>query len=134
MGSSPRVRGTAKKDATNLIALGIIPACAGNSPQYRAGGGLDEDHPRVCGEQTLLDLYAVDDWGSSPRVRGTAVFVRLFNMFHGIIPACAGNSTSRVRPSSEIWDHPRVCGEQLIEVIAKMPGTGSSPRVRGTAN
>ena len=30
------------------------------------------------------------------------------------------------------WDHPRVCGEQIIKVTLDDSKEGSSPRVRGT--
>ena len=51
---------------------------------------------------------------------------------HGIIPACAGNSALNVSVFSYKRDHPRVCGEQLLDEVALMPRSGSSPRVRGT--
>ena len=49
-GSSPRVRGTPKWPWRCRTAAGIIPACAGNTPQGRTARTWCRDHPRVCGE------------------------------------------------------------------------------------
>ena len=51
----------------------------------------------------------------------------------GIIPACAGNSSDKLRIKEATWDHPRVCGEQLTSLYLVTLLIGSSPRVRGTA-
>ena len=50
-GSSPRVRGTARRLFTTTDGDGIIPACAGNSNAKEASAAFKRDHPRVCGEQ-----------------------------------------------------------------------------------
>ena len=52
-GSPPRVRGTDFACQGGLRAVGITPACAGNSAfrHYRLWGA--QDHPRVCGEQMV---------------------------------------------------------------------------------
>ena len=69
--------------------------------------------------------------GSSPHVRGART--RLFDSCEetGIIPACAG-STSTVRGWSRLrWDHPRMCGEHGGVFSRGNPRAGSSPHVRG---
>ena len=50
-GSSPRVRGAAKRRVAFVAALGIIPACAGSSKLVHDKSFRVRDHPRVCGEQ-----------------------------------------------------------------------------------
>ena len=50
----------------------------------------------------------------------------------GIIPAYAGNTTSRAAPCPDAWDHPRVCGEHQCFAEYARKGGGSSPRMRGT--
>ena len=53
---------------------------------------LDEDHPRVCGEQLDHNKIKSPVLGSPPRVRGTVKSLRHpFGAFR-ITPACAGNS------------------------------------------
>ena len=53
-GSSPRVRGTDNKERFDIDVPGIIPACAGNSLAHYVATLCNRDHPRVCGEQSLI--------------------------------------------------------------------------------
>ena len=65
-------------------------------------------------------------------MRGTLHSIAVCGTQLGIIPAYAGNTWlsdgSRCRPG----DHPRVCGEHLVELFRHLAGSGSSPRMRGT--
>ena len=72
-GSSPRVRGTPRSLPLLRVGVGIIPACAGNTPQSWGRRAATGDHPRVCGEHGRLDNLRKAQAGSSPRVRGTLV-------------------------------------------------------------
>ena len=70
--------------------------------------------------------------GSSPRVRGTLTRARCSDGRSRFIPACAGNSTERIRIML-LWPvHPRVCGELPPARRLVLGAFGSSPRVRGT--
>ena len=89
------------------------------------------DHPRVCGEQTSSMLVRKVHLGSSPRVRGADYHVGADRHHAGIIPACAGSSSSTLLGTSCPRDHPRVCGEQAGHGQAGGVMDGSSPRVRG---
>ena len=111
-GSSPRVRGTDTRCASYYNALGIIPACAGNSAILILNMDRHGDHPRVCGEQNGYVGKEVPILGSSPRVRGTGSPYRAYLSIR--------------------WDHPRVCGEQGQGKYTFIGEKGSSPRVRGT--
>ena len=70
-GSPPRVRGTGLLRICTRNPHRITPACAGNSPLVEAGWTEDKDHPRVCGEQLIFNIYYSIGPGSPPRVRGT---------------------------------------------------------------
>ena len=133
-GSPPRVRGTVDVYNAPNVFIGITPACAGNSGGRAGGGGEAPDHPRVCGEQQLLHVYALQGRGSPPRVRGTAALAGKRAHIVGITPACAGNSSLPTRPNNAIKDHPRVCGEQRFDFASEVGGIGSPPRVRGTVH
>ncbi len=133
-GSSPRVRGTADTSGNVQVAVGIIPACAGNSSLSRSRLASSRDHPRVCGEQTFLIDFLRYITGSSPRVRGTDTRCASYYNALGIIPACAGNSAILILNMDRHGDHPRVCGEQNGYVGKEVPILGSSPRVRGTGS
>ena len=130
-GSSPRVRGTRALSCARVPRPGIIPACAGNTGGWQLLVGRHGDHPRVCGEHPRSSSLTMPPAGSSPRVRGTLTAMmygvacagssprvrgtrRVHSRPHGadgIIPACAGNTSSPSRVIYQPGDHPRVCGE-----------------------
>ena len=132
-GSSPRVRGTARRRGHAHALPGIIPARAGNSHDQGTCAACGGDHPRACGEQGRSAARGRTPWGSSPRVRGTAPVGTLVRARLGIIPARAGNSPSRRVRGGAARDHPRACGEQPGCTPSFAQLLGSSPRVRGTA-
>ena len=98
-GSPPRVRGKPFARSRLLFVFGITPACAGKTnPELRYSRG-EEDHPRVCGENTDSPNPQTPQPGSPPRVRGTP---RIFSMGvapPGITPACAGKTLRKWRIS-----------------------------------
>ena len=65
-------------------------------------------------------------------MRGTLCSKRVRQRLRGIIPAYAGNTTA----ARTLWpcrrDHPRVCGEHAVQILAARIEWGSSPRMRGT--
>ena len=69
--------------------------------------------------------------GSSPHVRGALKMCINEYIDVGIIPACAGSTTSPAAPCPDAWDHPRMCGEHAGSRFLTSVGTGSSPHVRG---
>ena len=90
-GSPPRVRGTAESATIKQAKQRITPACAGNSFCGIILETLLQDHPRVCGEQTIVDTFLPSTRGSPPRVRGTEFGGYGKGLWWGITPACAGN-------------------------------------------
>ena len=132
MGSSPRVRGTLKRQPPQLRPEGIIPACAGNTTDLMTKGMQNGDHPRVCGEHIAVVILVSFLLGSSPRVRGTRVDLVRKRPRAGIIPACAGNTKIGYHSALRCRDHPRVCGEHPRQRYYTTTQPGSSPRVRGT--
>ena len=94
LGSSPRVRGTRRGVAQGPHGPGIIPACAGNTRLQRREHEVVRDHPRVCGEHSGGVSHVAQLTGSSPRVRGTPLRSAPPLSERGIIPACAGNTSS----------------------------------------
>ena len=110
LGSSPRVRSKPISFARNTSRLRIIPACAGQTCNGFEWSTRCADHPRVCGANLAMISECGDTSGSSPRVRGK--HRRRYGILPGnrIIPACAGQTESRIRTSTTSTDHPRVCG------------------------
>ena len=132
-GSSPRVRGTEFLRDNILAARRFIPACAGNRSRPNWSRPPGAVHPRVCGEQRGIASLMMLTGGSSPRVRGTEQSPRHQQYRQRFIPACAGNSIEVVNFFGHCSVHPRVCGEQSLLVGMRRSPSGSSPRVRGTA-
>ena len=111
---------------------GIIPAYAGNTVPEIVTKWPAWDHPRVCGEHSILKAAANASTGSSPRMRGTPQQFQHGVRGRGIIPAYAGNTgCPSARPCAR-WDHPRVCGEHFGFWLMVLSVPGSSPRMRGT--
>ena len=131
-GSSPRMRGTLRHSRPHHLQPGIIPAHAGNTVSLDRVPNVYRDHPRACGEHERLIAFRILTKGSSPRMRGTRPLSFLTRRLAGIIPAHAGNTKiHRYSPVLQ-WDHPRACGEHMRWLLLKVPGQGSSPRMRGT--
>ena len=131
-GSSPRMRGTLMAQRATALALGIIPAYAGNTPHSMWKLLLPRDHPRVCGEHWQINRKQPQLTGSSPRMRGTLLGSIRALAFGGIIPAYAGNTAERYLEIAVRRDHPRVCGEHICPCPSAVIMPGSSPRMRGT--
>ena len=91
-GSSPHVRGARKDSPLRRCHSGIIPACAGSTMLLRDMLLDDRDHPRMCGEHTLMGVLAAWWLGSSPHVRGAQNLHLGHEEGTGIIPACAGST------------------------------------------
>ena len=130
-GSSPRVRGEDRPGGRAELPPRIIPAGAGR----RGGDGrprqIPWDHPRGCGEKTTAGARISPQPGSSPRVRGEETMTDKEHCDLGIIPAGAGRRRSYPPSSRTSRDHPRGCGEKLLDDDLKPAWEGSSPRVRG---
>ena len=86
------MRGTEAHSFGGVLGGGITPADAGNRPQRMASAKMAKDHPRGCGEQTLLFERGNNVQGSPPRMRGTALDIEAACFVMGITPADAGNS------------------------------------------
>ena len=126
------MRGTQGRWRPRGRHCGIIPAYAGNTISLRRRPCGCRDHPRVCGEHGLSGWGSMRLVGSSPRMRGTLCLRFGVHLSGGIIPAYAGNTRRCVCRYTRRGDHPRVCGEHLLNATLAERAPGSSPRMRGT--
>ena len=69
-GSPPRMRGKGRLHEVLGNSVGITPAYAGKSTSPCRFHRVQRDHPRVCGEKTLLVGIPKNLTGSPPRMRG----------------------------------------------------------------
>ena len=131
VGSPPRMRGKVCVVAWCSVSAGITPAYAGKSMHRVTRNIGEEDHPRVCGEKTLMRLVRFAVLGSPPRMRGKAMFFTAPAMLPRITPAYAGKSCSPYLWQTGRRDHPRVCGEKWYNAAQSWQQMGSPPRMRG---
>ena len=112
------------------MQLRITPACAGTTYRHRSMLQMRRDHPRVCGNHSILFQIRFHSEGSPPRVREPlSGYVPMLSEI-GITPACAGTTIVRAARARKPRDHPRVCGNHLEIHLAGDLCLGSPPRVR----
>ena len=91
-GSPPRMRGKLQHLRLIVKHLRITPAHAGKTLRTAQHRASSQDHPRACGENTVMTAHTADDGGSPPRMRG-----KLYDCMRGccrfrITPAHAGKT------------------------------------------
>ena len=130
-GSPPRMRGEHAGQGAGCGAGGITPAYAGRTWVGEQGPELVKDHPRVCGENVLVDSPRATTAGSPPRMRGELRVHTITALHLRITPAYAGRTRATGRHRGARRDHPRVCGENWRAASDMSPPQGSPPRMRG---
>ena len=131
LGSPPRVRGKRHRPGHQPGRRGITPARAGKTRRIRVHTTSRADHPRACGENTVLVLRDVHPLGSPPRVRGKPSCNFLALPTPRITPARAGKTAFSACSQIVHKDHPRACGENTRLTMPRFSTGGSPPRVRG---
>ena len=130
-GSSPRMRGKRGDGSSSRRAGRIIPAHAGQT-WFKAGDAINSpDHPRACGANKNDARSSLPLAGSSPRMRGKQVYPAQPDGSQRIIPAHAGQTSSKPANSPPSADHPRACGANVKSPSIFTFLLGSSPRMRG---
>ena len=133
-GSPPPMRGKDTLRTCDCAAIGITPAYAGKSLFCTCIQMCSEDHPRLCGEKSMVEAILCFLSGSPPPMRGKDQPAPRQPCLFRITPAYAGKSHVFVRYEMFYRDHPRLCGEKMdfFAVAALYPG--SPPPMRGKAN
>ena len=115
LGLPPRMRGKGRRHLGPQLLHGITPAYAGKSRLCYVLGCFCKDHPRVCGEKKVMRGAKDKRMGSPPHVRGKAQDLTDRQPVCWITPACAGKRRCKAAFCAWFWDHPRMCGEKLVE-------------------
>ena len=115
-GSPPRMRGKHLPSGTALLLNRITPAYAGKTMCFRLSVLLRADHPRVCGENVDFKYARGGAYGSPPRMRGKLILPLTFGGIRRITPAYAGKTISVSPFAPAATDHPRVCGENHVNI------------------
>ena len=87
------MRGKVDSPHIKITNAGITPAYAGKREFKNAAAGMDEDHPRLCGEKQLCQLFLCFVQGSPPPMRGKENLPVITQRLIGITPAYAGKSS-----------------------------------------
>ena len=130
-GSSPLTRGKPRLCVVNLIMCGLIPAHAGKTTSVRCQLDNVWAHPRSRGENDALSGASSAWKGSSPLTRGKQGADGGAHGRPGLIPAHAGKTVARRRPTRPVSAHPRSRGENPSLRKARSHSRGSSPLTRG---
>ena len=130
-GSSPRGRGKRWPGCAESRTSGLIPAWAGKTTDLAISPHKPGAHPRVGGENQLIDEIVRSDQGSSPRGRGKRDNDVSGRRQTRLIPAWAGKTHEHAATKPCAWAHPRVGGENFQSETMFADGIGSSPRGRG---
>ena len=130
-GSPPQVRGKLVNCGFVCLCIRITPAGAGKTRVRQAYAQRAQDHPRRCGENPPSSAHLRSGQGSPPQVRGKLDDPDALGAERRITPAGAGKTKDFFRGCSELWDHPRRCGENLTAFRPCPKNPGSPPQVRG---
>ena len=130
-GSSPHARGAPSRASAHSPDGWIIPACAGSTVWSDVSDIVEGDHPRMRGEHSFKGFTVSRCAGSSPHARGALPSMVVAASRAGIIPACAGSTTTRRKTRLRERDHPRMRGEHSHAADASSAARGSSPHARG---
>ena len=131
LGSSPLARGLRRTKFRRKPEGRIIPARAGFTPVPARPEGPRRDHPRSRGVYLRPRRRRRPAPGSSPLARGLLTRGTRPSRVTRIIPARAGFTVPRVRPSRLDGDHPRSRGVYVRSCQRPPAFSGSSPLARG---
>ena len=130
-GSPLRAQGIPRLDDPRLFAVGITPACAGNTVLTAEDGLGVQDHPCVRRESSHFLDEGRDVSGSPLRAQGILGVSRDGDENHGITPACAGNTEWLIVSHSKRGDHPCVRREYVVDDGLPFNELGSPLRAQG---
>ena len=114
-----------------LWPIRIIPTCVGKTTEYNRKYVDEEDHPHLCGENSIASTASSCDLGSSPLVWGKQRFTFFVCKEVGIIPTCVGKTWNWNQYNRWCKDHPHLCGENSRTFLPESASLGSSPLVWG---
>ena len=87
--------------------------------------------PAYAGKSIMLARSYFFILGSPPPMRGKVICIQKKIQIIGITPAYAGKRKILGGENGGNQDHPRLCGEKIINPRCKSPTAGSPPPMRG---
>ena len=95
-------------------APGITPAYAGRTYTFERIGVKMQDHPRLCGKDSLNIRCFSSKFGSPPLMREGHRSFQPCSSHFGITPAYAGRTQRSKSQGYALQDHPRLCGKDAV--------------------
>ena len=102
VGSPPHMRGKVRCKRQRRSQGGITPAYAGKRNFGCIFAALPWDHPRICGEKSIMFTTASFFLGSPPHMRGKGPMCGSDNITTRITPAYAGKRSKNILGLSPI--------------------------------
>ena len=130
-GLSPRARGNPVRSVHVQEVRGSIPAGAGEPPPQGLGYLAIGVYPRGRGGTAVLHRVVVLCEGLSPRARGNRGRLLVGDVFHGSIPAGAGEPAMYINVDPKRRVYPRGRGGTVAGAGYAEGVEGLSPRARG---
>ena len=130
-GSPPPMRGKGRHCQIKILCHGITPAYAGKSCRPHSNIIVLGDHPRLCGEKQFIRHPLEHELGSPPPMRGKDHEKSMGNLQNRITPAYAGKRIPTTTARVPRRDHPRLCGEKMMNGQTPIFSQGSPPPMRG---
>ena len=90
VGSSPRVWGQERVQHRKYLSAGIIPTRVGTRPPLKRSRATFLDHPHACGDKAVRSNEFCRSFGSSPRVWGQELHIKIGMGTGRIIPTRVG--------------------------------------------
>ena len=112
-GSSPRVWGQGLARLSDKSHTRIIPTRVGTRPVFYRFVQRSGDHPHACGDKSSTQLYQHIHVGSSPRVWGQELCLKIKRLGTRIIPTRVGTSLYQKYLVFADKDHPHACGDKF---------------------
>ena len=127
------MRGKVQNDRAKRTKARITPAYAGKSKVQDRFVFIFQDHPRLCGEKSVIMFSVAICGGSPPPMRGKELSCLRQGALSRITPAYAGKRCCCAIAEALAEDHPRLCGEKVCRPHWKSGKRGSPPPMRGKA-
>jgi len=130
-GSSPHPWGILSSPNSFLWMVRFIPTSVGNTSMGHTCIHTHSVHPHIRGEYDSRRIASSRACGSSPHPWGIQGIYPLCQMVNRFIPTSVGNTTTIFLNQRLTAVHPHIRGEYMIDLIAVICFSGSSPHPWG---
>ena len=131
METSPHTRGEPPQGNLAAYGVGNIPAYAGRTFCSYSISRIFWKHPRIRGENPVVNSAVGAARETSPHTRGERRNQKVCRVRRRNIPAYAGRTDKLLERSDLVRKHPRIRGENVAILAAHKKAKETSPHTRG---